>query len=495
MSINNDLRLLIKSKYPLVFFESVDEQASLEQLRLLAGQLNLVFFRWSLTTGLVRAVNDSPYYETKDPVKMLGTVQELLRADTARPSLFVLKDFEKYLSDAVTLRLFKDALNQVQNTPNTFVIVSPQYQLPVDVQAQSAHILGGYPAEDEIRLILRQILDEIKTRNEAVRVVLDVADFDHLISALKGLTVQQIRNVINQCAADDGCVNIKDIKTIESCKKKIFDQEGLLELCLTEDKSNIAGFYSLKRWVNERSQSFGRQINPLLPSPKGLMLMGVQGCGKSFAVKVIAAEFGLPLYRLDLSRLYSKYIGETEQNLRKALAVAEQLSPMCLWIDEIEKGFASSGGDVDGGVSQRILGGFLTWMQERKPGCFLAATANNISLLPPEFLRKGRFDEVFFVDLPDEAARQAIFAIHLKKRGFNPDLFDCRLLAGHSPDFSGAEIEQSLIAALYRSASQKEHINTAHILEQLASTKPLAVVKQEEVSALRAWAAERTIPV
>jgi SpoVK/Ycf46/Vps4 family AAA+-type ATPase len=223
-------------------------------------------------------------------------------------------------------------------------------------------------------------------------------------------------------------------------------------------------------------------------------LMGVQGCGKSLAIKVVAKELKLPLYRLDIGRLYSQYIGQTEQNLRKALKMVDQLSPLCLWIDEIEKGFAASFGETDGGVSQRVLGTFLTWMQERKSRCFLAATANNVHRLPPEFLRKGRFDEIFFVDLPDQKTRESLFRIHLKKRGLDPQGFDLRGMAETAADFSGAEIEQAIISALYRASSRKVPVTTDHILEQIRATKPLALLKDEEISLLREWAKERTIP-
>jgi SpoVK/Ycf46/Vps4 family AAA+-type ATPase len=222
--------------------------------------------------------------------------------------------------------------------------------------------------------------------------------------------------------------------------------------------------------------------------------MGVQGCGKSLAIKVIAKELGLPLYRLDIGRLYSQYIGQTEQNLRKALKTVDQLSPLCLWIDEIEKGFAASFGETDGGVSQRVLGTFLTWMQERKSSCFLAATANDVHRLPPEFLRKGRFDEIFFVDLPDQTTRESLFRIHLKKRGLDPQAFDLRGMAEKAVDFSGAEIEQAIISALYRTTSRKVPVKTNHILEQIRATKPLAALKDEEINLLREWAGERTIP-
>jgi SpoVK/Ycf46/Vps4 family AAA+-type ATPase len=222
--------------------------------------------------------------------------------------------------------------------------------------------------------------------------------------------------------------------------------------------------------------------------------MGVQGCGKSLAIKAVAKELGLPLYRLDIGKLYSQYIGQTEQNLRKALKTVDQLSPLCLWIDEIEKGFAASHGESDGGVSQRVLGTFLTWMQERKSSCFVAATANDVYRLPPEFLRKGRFDEIFFVDLPDQKIRKTLFTIHMRKRGLDPKNFDVKLMADKAADFSGAEIEQAVISALYRASSRKEPVSTHHILEQIHATKPLALLKQEEIAALREWARERTIP-
>jgi SpoVK/Ycf46/Vps4 family AAA+-type ATPase len=307
------------------------------------------------------------------------------------------------------------------------------------------------------------------------------------------LSIQQIRNVIHQCLIDDCLLDVKDLDKIDSYKRKIFDQEGLLEFYSSEEKTNVANFDNLKRWLEERKESFSADGSPF-PAPKGILLMGVQGCGKSLAVKAVAKELGLPLYRLDVGRLYSKYIGQTEENLRKALTIADRLSPLCLWIDEIEKGFAASYGEIDGGVSQRVIGTFLTWMQERTSICFLAATANDVERLPPEFLRKGRFDEIFFVDLPDLANRETLFTIHLGKRKLDPSQFDSKLLAEQSADFSGAEIEQSIISALYRASSRKQPISADHILEQIRSTKPLAILKNEDIQFLREWAKERTIP-
>jgi len=497
MLLNEELNLLIKSKYPVVVFETIDETYSIRELKAIAERLDLDFYQWSLTDGLKKGEGELSYYQTKEPVPMLRTVLELIKPSPygeIKPGLFVLKDFEKYLENVLTLRLFKDVINRIKKTKNTIVITSTEYKIPKDIENDLAHLIGGYPTEDEIKMVIKETVRELRRTNKKIIISLRVEDYKKIINALRGLSIQQIRNVINQCLLDDNIFNIKDLNSIETYKRKVFDQEGLLEFYLTEDKGNIAGFSNLKRWLFERQECFASNKTHALPVPKGLLLMGVQGCGKSLAIKVIARELNLPLYRLDLARLYSKYIGETEQNLRKALMVAEKLSPLCLWIDEIEKGFAASGGDIDGGVSQRILGTFLTWMQERKSSCFVAATANDIYRLPPEFLRKGRFDEIFFVDLPDAESKEQLFKIHLQKRGLNPEDFDLRKLVAAAVDFSGAEVEQAIIAALYKASSEKEAISTKHIVEEIKSTKPLAVLKDEEIATLRAWAKERTIP-
>ena len=496
-TVNEELNLLIKSKYPLVYFETVDEIYTVKQLRAIANQLGLDFYQWSLTDGLRRGDNDDPYYRTKEPVKMLRMVQYFVKPRTDeefKPGLFVLKDFEKHLEDDLTVRLLKDIINRIKGTRDTLVIVAAEYKLPKDIEPDSAHLLGGYPIEDEIKTVIKETTEELGRTNEKVALSLSDEELNQIANALKGLSIQQIRNVINECLLADSILDINDLSVIEAYKEKVFDQEGLLEFCLTEDRSNIAGFNNLKRWLAERKDSFSLRRTASLPVPKGLLLMGVQGCGKSLATKVIARELNLPLYRLDLARLYSKYIGETERNLRTALMIARKLCPICLWIDEIEKGFAASDSSINGGVSQRVLGTFLTWMQEREADCFIAATANDIYRLPPEFLRKGRFDEIFFVDLPDAESREQLLKIHLKKRGLEPEGFDLRTIVNVTMGFSGAEIEQAIIAALYRASTEKEPISTKHIVEQIESTKPLSVLKEEEISALRAWAKERTIP-
>ncbi len=494
MFINEDIGLLIKSKYPVVFLETVDEEYAIRQLKTIAGQMGFIFYQWSLTSGLRRGCGESPYYHTKEPSEMLKMAFELTKPSVSEPSLFALKDFNKYLDNAVVLRLFKDLINSIKNTKNTVIIISPDYSLPKDIELDAAHIVGGYPNRKEIIAIIKETVDELKASGKQIATSLSLDELNKILDVLKGLSTQQIRNILNKCIIEDNALTIKDRGAIEKYKKEIFDKEGLLEFYIPENKENLANFDNLKRWLSERKNSFVKNETTALPSPKGVLLMGVQGCGKSLAIKVIARELNLPIYRLDIGKLYSKYIGETEQNLRKALMVVEKLCPVCLWIDEIEKGFAASGGDIDGGVSQRILGTFLTWVQERKASCFIAATANDIYRLPPEFLRKGRFDEIFFVDLPDAQSRERLLKIHLQKRELKPEEFDLKKIVDITGGFSGAEIEQAIISALYSSSTEKEVISTRHIVEQIKSTKPLSVLKQEEITTLRAWAKERTIP-
>lgn len=494
MPLEDEIKLLIKSKYPVVYFECEDEKYALRQLFSISENLNLVFYQWSVTEGLARKDKEGAFYQTNDPVSMLRMVHYLINIDDAPDGLFVFKDMEKYLGDPLILRLFKDVVNRIKNSKSTVVVLSAEYKFPKELESDSGHIIGGIPSGEELEQVFAEMVEELQWQHEELTISLSAEEYSRILNALRGLSIQQIRNVLTQCIIEDNLLTISDLSFIESYKRKTFDQDGLLEFCLTEGQDSMAGFSHLKQWLSDRKMSFREACLPGLPPPKGILLMGVQGCGKSLAVKIISRELALPLYRLDLGRLYSKYIGETEQNLRKAFAIVEKMCPLCLWIDEIEKGFAVSSGDMDGGVSKRILGTFLTWMQERKATCFIAATANDVYHLPPEFLRKGRFDEIFFVDLPDAAGREEIFKIQIRKRNLPPDKFDYLCLAGASDGFNGAEIEQAVISALYRSSSKKTTLDTLEIKEQLETTKPLSVLKREEIETLREWAKERTIP-
>jgi len=489
MNFEEEISLLIKSRYPLVLVDTIDEEYVLDQLGEVAADRALTCYSWSLTKGLRIGKNENSFYKTGDPAAMLRIANDLIKEPHS--SLFALSDFDRFLSDASTERLFKDLLNCIQGTPTTVVVIGAEVKLPSDLAPLAARISGGYPDEKMLLAEINRIVAAYRQTAPNLAVNMPPETLRRVITTLKGLSLQQVRNALNLCLIKDNSFNAGDLAEIEKFKKEAFDQDGILEYFGSEQKDAIAGCDNLKRWITDRKNSFF--TDGPLPPPKGVLLLGVQGCGKSLAAKVIAGELGIPLYRLDLNRLYSKYIGETEENLRRALATVERLAPVCLWIDEIEKIFAASSGDIDGGVSKRVLGEMLTWMQERKDRSFIAATSNDINSLPPELLRKGRFDEIFFSDLPDAAAREGIFRIHLAKRGLDPAAFDPARLAADSEGFSGAEIEQAVISALYSASGANEKISPEHVLEQLKLTRPLSVIKAEDVDFLRNWAKERNI--
>ena len=484
------MTLLVKSRYPLVVVETIDEDFVSRRLFKISQALSMNFYSWSLTMGLRVGVNANSFYQSNEPAKMLKMVNDLL--NDPQPSLFLFSDLHKFLEDAVVARLFKDMLNKIKDTRTTVAMVGAECKLPAEIAPFAARITGGYPDEKEILGEINRILADFKSSSVHIDVELGQEDLKRILKTLKGLSIQQIRNTLNSCILRDCRFDRNDLAEIEKCKKEIFDQDGILEYFGSERGNNMAGFGNLKRWLSDRKNVITAG-NPGLPPPKGVLLLGVQGCGKSLAAKVIAGELSMPLYRLDLNRLYSKYLGETEENLRKALATVERLSPVCLWIDEIEKIFAASSGEIDGGVSKRVLGAMLTWMQERHDGSFIAATSNDINSLPPELLRKGRFDEIFFADLPNILERGEILRIHLIKRGLKSEDFDLGALSLNSEGFSGAELEQAVISALYSASGANEKISTKHVLEQLKLTRPLSVIKAEAVDFLRGWAKERNI--
>jgi SpoVK/Ycf46/Vps4 family AAA+-type ATPase len=316
------------------------------------------------------------------------------------------------------------------------------------------------------------------TRDDALR----------LVQALQGLTINQARQVIAQAIVEDGKLTAADIHTVIRCKGQMIERGGILEFFPVEENNfELGGFARLKSWLESARIGFSEEARALnLDAPKGVLFVGVQGCGKSLAAKFVAREWQLPLLKLDAGRLYEKYVGESEKNFRKAAALAEAMAPVVLWIDEIEKAFAQGGSaESDGGLSQRLFGSFLTWLQEKKDEVFVIGAANDLMNVPPELLRKGRFDEIFFVDLPTREERMAIFAIHLRLRKQNPDLFDLAALADATDGFSGAEIEQAIISALYRSLQKKQPLTTEALVEAVRSTTPLSVSRAEDVARVR----------
>ena len=344
--------------------------------------------------------------------------------------------------------------------------------------------------------LLKDIVNDVAeqwARQHRKKVKANPASFETLVKNLAGLTHSEAVRLARTAIYDDGAITPDDLPTVMKAKYALLSKDGVLHFELgTEQLSNVGGFSRLKTWLRQRQPVFEGKLGKL-DMPKGILLLGVQGCGKSLAAKAVAGVLGIPLLRLEMSALFNKFHGETERNLRESLKAAESMAPCVLWIDELEKGI--SVGEHDGGTSKRMLGSLLTWMAEKQSAVFIVATANEIDALPPELVRKGRFDEIFFVDLPDQKTRELIYEIHLLKRGYPVAAFDVPRLADYSEGFSGAEVEQAVVAAIYTAHAQEVELNNNHIIQEIKQTKPLSIVMAERIAALRRWASERTVPV
>lgn len=502
----HDLKLKLKDPFPIVVIETHDEQRVADLLRKATledrslGTLRI----WSAAEGLDLYVgSDSSSWQVEgidtrrggndtdltDPQEMLKKVREQVRN-----SILLLPDFHEYLANPMILRLVKEIAQQYFVNNTVLVFVSHTFKVPAEIERMCTHFELPMPSTEQLtelvkkeaRLWSLQSNEKLKGDSQAV---------DLLIRNLVGLTEADARRFIRSAIHDDGAITHSDIKGVMDAKYRMLSNGGAISYSFDMASfAQIGGFAKLKSWLEVRKPFFLEPDKSNgFDAPKGVMLIGVQGCGKSLAAKAIAGVWGVPLLQLDMGALFNKYIGETEKNLREALKSAEMLEPCVLWIDEIEKGISS--GQDESGTSSRVLGTLLTWMAENRHRVFVVATANDIEKLPPELLRKGRLDEIYYVDLPTPLAREQIFAVHLEKRGKAPAEFDLRELAEQAAEFSGAEIEQAIVSAGYWAHSQGEPLNTGHILREIDSTQPLAVVRAESIAALRAWAQGRTVAV
>lgn len=482
-----ELGTLLDARFPILVSETHEEPRLLDRVARTCAERNVPLFVWSHADGLKRHNEKSAVYNTS------GFTDALKHVDaTPQNGLYVFLDAHPFLDDPLNIRLMREISFEHYRHDRTLMFVSPSIQLPPELARASARInLPGVSA-DRVRLILKNELDMWqKQHRQAVSVNRDILPM--LVNQLIGLGEEDVRRLIRQCIRVDGALDIQDLRRVTKFKQD--QQSTLLEMISPDVKlDDVGGFERLKNWLRQRQPVFQNpSLAPGLPVPKGILLLGVQGAGKSLLAKAMAGSWQLPLLRLDFSSLYNKYIGETEKNLRQTLAEADRMSPCLLWMDEIEKGLSTS--DSDDGVSKRLIGTFLTWMSERTSSVFLVATANDISKLPPELLRKGRFDELFFVDLPSEPIRQKIFRIHLAKRMLDPAAFGLEDLARLSEGFSGAEIEQAVISAMYAALAEGKPAAQAHLENELKQTRPLSVIRSEDFSRLRAWASERCVMV
>ena len=488
----HDLVLLVRSGHQLLHLDTEEEERVSGLLLHVADRLGQPLFTWTRIRGLGRVDLSGAMYDTEEPAKAFRHV-----AASNQPGLYHFRDLGPHLNqDAVLAAQMKEAAETLRSVGGAILVTGRSVPFPEAVDRMVTPFTMPSPTAEEYIDLLSQIVRDV-TKRQHVEMTITNEEIKLLVRHLAGLTLMESEKILTKAIIEDGKLAVDDIRHVIEAKVAVVERDGLLEYYPVEAAlANIADLRGLKVWLAKRKAVVtepGRAEEFGLSFPRGMLLLGVPGCGKSLSAKAVAAEWRMPLLKLDPSNLYNKYIGESERNFKRAMRTAEQIAPVVLWIDELEKAFAA-GGNEDGGVSQRILGSFLTWMQDRVGDVFVVATANDISRLPAEFLRKGRFDEIFFVDLPDEATRAEIFQIHLENRGKDSGSFDLQQLSIATPGFSGAEIEEVVVSSLYSAFSATGTITTESLLNEAAGTVPLSVTRAEYVDELRSWAKERARP-
>jgi AAA+ superfamily predicted ATPase len=484
-----DLEAIVRSRTPLIVMESSEEPQIVRMARQIAQRQQLKAFRWSVTEGM-QALDpaDQPLFAIEKSHDVLNYIK-----NSASNALFVLLDFHPYLQDAVHVRHLKDIALNCSKKYVTVMLVGFALKMPEELLPFTAQFRVPLPSADEVRGIVFDVAGEwgaehgqrdVQTTNKAI---------DLLVRNLVGLSATDVRRLALKAINDDGVISESELPEVMRAKYELLGRDGVLSFEYETAKfSEIGGMHRLRNWLEVRQEFFLEETDAQLDPPRGVLLLGVQGCGKSLIAKAAAAIFRAPLLRLDFGVLYNKYYGETERNLRKAFETAEVMSPCVLWMDEIEKGVAVQ--NDDDGLSRRILGTFLTWMSERKKPVFVVATANDIMRLPPELVRKGRFDEIFFVDLPSLENRRDILLIHLRKRSLDPAEFDLEKIIEATKGFSGSEIEQAIVSAMYTARAKRHMLTQEDLIAEIQQTRPLSVVMAEKVEELREWASTRTVP-
>jgi ATP-dependent 26S proteasome regulatory subunit len=548
------LKVLINSSTPIVVMETVEETRAIGLVRAACSELNMAVFEWSIADGLVRSGSGAPVaaptvdarvekttswssrdgltrsdtrvfssptgnseadrlvrsvlsslgseqgatgknaiYNTTDPVQMLANLEVM-----SLEAVFVLKDFHRHLDNPVAVRRLRDVGQKFSTNRRTLVLTAPSIEMPPELATLVEYL--DLPLPDVARL--RQIIEETFKRlsqSYTLALKLDATGVDAMAANLRGLTEEEAERAVSQALVARYALAPESVTDVLQAKKDLLRHSGMLEFIDASDTmASVGGLENLKRWLAQRRGAWEDDARAFgLEPPRGMIILGVQGCGKSLCARAVAGEWKLPLVKFDTAAVYDKYIGETEKRIQKVFRVAEGLAPCVLWIDELEKVFAGSAPDsasADAGVSSRLLASFLSWMQERTAPVFVAATCNNVTVLPPELIRKGRFDELFFVDLPNQAERRQILSIQLKKRRRNPQDIDLEKVATAAKGYSGAEIDAAVQTAMYAAYSEKNDISTQGLLDALRATVPLSTTRAEEIEELRAWACKRAVP-
>ncbi|HEY6925432.1 MAG TPA: AAA family ATPase [Steroidobacteraceae bacterium] len=514
------LKVLMDSSTPIVVMETVEETRAVRMVRACCSALNLAAFEWTIASGLVRcgsstiveiernafppggyragAVDDvaesaKALYDSRDPGKMLANLEGI-----SVEAAFILKDLHRHMDDPVVVRRLRDVGQKFATNRRTVILTAPKISIPPELASLVEYL--ELPLPDRQRL--RQIIDEVLVRISKAHTLqrrLDPSGVDTMADNLRGLTEEEAERAISQALVERYALCPETVTDVLEAKKALLRRSEMLEFVEVSDTlSSVGGLDNLKRFLAQRRGSWEEQARAFgLDPPRGVIILGVQGCGKSMCARAIAGEWHLPLVKFDTAAVYDKFIGETEKRIQKVFQVAEQLAPCVLWIDELEKVFAGSGPDsasADAGVSSRLLASFLSWMQDRKAPVFVAATCNNVTVLPPELIRKGRFDELFFVDLPNQGERKQIFSLQLARRKRNPASFDLDRVAAAARGYSGAEIDSAVQTAMYAAYSRKNDVSTQGLLDALEATVPLSTTRAEEIQELRDWARQRAVP-
>src|SRR5450631_33428 len=537
------LKVLLNSSAPIVVMETVEEMRAVSLVRAACSELSLAVFEWSIADGLVRsgsgaaaqqpgayspaqprpdyragslpqgnseadrlvravmsssgsdagAAPKSAMYNTADPVQALANL-ETLTVEAA----FVLKDFHRHMDNPVVVRRLRDVGQKFSTNRRTLVLTAPSIEMPPELAGLVEFLDLPLPDRDRLREIIRETYTRM-AGTHTLKLQLDASGVDAMAVNLRGLTEETAERAISQTLVGRLALSPDCITDVLEAKKALLKRSEMVEFVdATDNMASVGGLDHLKRWLQQRRGAWDDGALKFgLEPPKGVIILGVQGCGKSLCARAIAGEWKLPLVKFDTAAVYDKFIGETEKRIQKVFRVAEGLAPCVLWIDELEKVFAGSGPDsasADAGVSSRLLASFLSWMQDRKSPVFVAATCNNVTVLPPELIRKGRFDELFFVDLPNAAERRHIFSIQLAKRKRNPAEFDLEKISAAAKGYSGAEIDAAVQGGLYAAYSEKTQLSTQSLLDALAQTVPLSVTRAEAIATLRTWARLRAVP-
>jgi SpoVK/Ycf46/Vps4 family AAA+-type ATPase len=482
-----ELVTYIRARYPLIYLLSVEEQRMVEEIEALARREKKRLVVWSHARG-ARGDGVAEGAARGDPVAILEAVEGLEDG-----TLVLLLDFHAFLGDAGVVRLVRDVGQALEATRKTLLILSPVLTLPLELQKDVVVVDLPLPGFELLERTFREIASALP---EGVKVILSDEDRERLVRSAQGLTLKEFSNVLAKALVGKGRIDKGAIETVQTEKRQVIRKSGVLDFTPARDSfAEVGGLESLKAWLDSRGRAFSEAARAFgLPWPKGVLIVGVQGCGKSLSAKAVAAQWRLPLLKMDMGRLFGGLVGSSEENMRRAIQLAESIAPAVLWIDEIEKGLAGLGSSnlSDGGTTARVIGTFLTWMQEKTQPIFVVATSNDISALPPELLRKGRFDEIFFVDLPSRLERKAIFDIHIERRKRRARDFDLDVLADATRGFSGAEIEEAVVSGLFLAFERKRDLTGTDLLEAIGATIPLSVVMEEKISKLREWARLRT---